>query len=84
MSEFKLADGTEWEMPVQNAANRWYHLATVYKGVREYMCFTDKILGKTYIEEIVGGHLEFIEDDALVQAIYEFLKEKGVLEIKKQ
>lgn len=84
MSEFKLIDGKQRELPVTNATGRWFHLATVYRGVREYICFTDTVLGKTYIEEVIGGHLEFIEDDALIQSIYEFLKEKKILEITNQ
>lgn len=68
--------------------NRFYlqgtpalHLATVTKGVREYVCFA--LNGKIYIEEISGGHLEFIEDDQLAEDLHNFLTEKRVLDATK-
>lgn len=63
--------------------NRFLHLATVQRGLREYMCFIDKTNGKTYIEEITGGSLQFIEDDFLAEELTNFLTETGVLNIGK-
>ena len=42
------------------------------------MCFLDTRTLKVYIEEITGGHLEFIDDDSLAQALAKFLEEKKV------
>jgi len=68
---------------LKGTQNRFIHLATVHHGVREFMCFADKCTNKTYIEEITGGSLVFIEDDSLAQGIADFLTRKGVLEISK-
>ena len=64
-------------------ANRFLHLATIQYGLREFMCFNDIQTQKTYIEEITGGHLSFIEDDSLAEALTNFLTEQKVLDINK-
>jgi hypothetical protein len=56
-------------------------MATVHDGVREFMCFTDVQTRKTYIEEITGGSLYFIDDDALAAALAHFLTENKVLDM---
>lgn len=63
--------------------NRFLHVASVSDGLREYMCFHDRILKKTYIEEITGGHLEFISDDKLAQEIFDFLVDVKILDMSK-
>ena len=60
------------------------HLATVTYNIREFMCFVDTISQKVYIEEISGGHLEFIEDDSLAQALASFLTEAKILDMTKR
>ena len=77
----KLLDSNRFCL--QGTANQFLHIATVANGVREYMCFCDLKTQKVYIEEITGGHLEFIDDDSLAEGIAEFLRESGVLDINK-
>jgi len=73
-----LSDTNRYLLPGGTGA---LHLATVLDGLREYICFYYG--GNVYIEEITGGHLEFIEDDRLAEEIAEFLRERGVLDISK-
>lgn len=68
---------------LEGTNRRFLHLASVSAGVKEYMCFIDNLTQKTYIEEISGGHLEFIEDDFLAFELSKFLEEEGVLQINK-
>jgi len=63
--------------------NRFLHLATVQRNLREYMCFSDRQTNKTYIEEVTGGSLNFIKDDSLALGLQQFLEDKGVLSIGK-
>jgi len=65
--------------------NRFYlkgtpalHLATVLDGLKEYICFY--LNGNIYIEEITGGHLEYIKDEEKVDEIRHFLEEAKVLD----
>jgi hypothetical protein len=62
---------------------RFKHLASVQMGVREFMCFFDVLTSKVYIEEISGGHLEFIEDDKLAKELAVFMDEHGLTEISR-
>ena len=63
----------------------WIHLATVKRGFDEYVCFSHKTNHThTYIEEIDVHHpgcFKKIEDDALWQDLYLFLKDVGALRI---
>jgi len=77
----KLVDSNRFYLPGTN--NRYLHLATLHNGIREYMCFAEVGAQKIYIEEITGGSLQFIEDEALAGALHEFLREAGVLDINK-
>jgi hypothetical protein len=47
------------------------------------MCFSDNLYGKIYIEEITGGHLEFISDDSLAESLMKFLEQHNVLDMSK-
>jgi hypothetical protein len=77
---FKLINSDIFPLP---GAPGWIHLATVHRGIREYMCFRDNVTGKTYIEEITGGSLEFIEDDSLVKELYNYLVHWSILRVGK-
>jgi len=66
-------------------SNRFYfpgttalHLASIQDGLKEYICFY--LDGKIYIEEITGGHLEFIEDDNLAEELLNFLTLQKILD----
>jgi hypothetical protein len=61
--------------------NRYSHLATIGDGLKEYMCFIDNKTMKVYIEQITGGHLEFINDDQLANELASFLADKGITKI---
>lgn len=73
----KLANTNRFYLP--GTGNRFLHLATVFNGPREYMCFIDKWEGDVYIEEITGGSLEFIKDESLAKELHNFLVESMVL-----
>ena len=73
----KLVNTNRFYLPGTHAL----HLATIVDSVREYMCFY--LDGHIYIEEITGGHLSFIEDDALAEAIHHFISSRGVLSSSK-
>lgn len=74
--KFILLDPKQFSLPGTN--NRFYHLATILYGVREFMFMMDMVDTTTYIEEITGGNLSKIEDDELWQALAEFIQEKSI------
>jgi len=63
--------------PLQGAPG-WYHLATIHRGLREFMHFIDSLTGEAYIEELTGGSLTFIEDEELFIELEQFLADNGV------
>jgi hypothetical protein len=73
----KLVDTNRFYLP--GTDERFLHMATIHHGVREFLCFQDVVTSTTYIEEITGGTLSFIEDDSLAQGLSDFLTLKGVL-----
>ena len=77
----KLINSNRFSLPGTSGA--WLHLATVNEGVREFMCFAEVKTRKIYVEEITGGNLQFIEDDALAEGIHNFLTELGLLDMHK-
>jgi hypothetical protein len=77
----KLISTNRYYLP--NTNNRFLHLASIHYGVREFICFKDTFEEKMYIEEITGGHLQFIDDDALAEGLSDFLRDNGVLNIDK-
>lgn len=80
---FKLADTNRFYLKGTN--NQWLHLATVHYGLREFMAFVNvNEPAHAYIEEVTGGRgPDRIEDDALAEALYQFLLERRVLLIDK-
>ena len=83
----KLTDTNRFYL--KNTGDRFLHLATVQHLLREYMCFVDLRPGpgtpgpRIYIEEITGGQLEFIGDDALAEELTAFLTYHHVLDYSK-
>lgn len=60
----------------------WVHLATVKRGLKEYMAFHKYNEHKVYIEELditEPGLLKYIEDDVEFADLYRFLMSKGLL-----
>jgi hypothetical protein len=83
-TDFILVTDVRQELPTNTfSGGPWIHLATVKRGFNEYVCFTHKLRhNKTYIEEIdihTPGAFKKIEDDALWQDLYLFLKDRGCL-----
>jgi hypothetical protein len=69
---------------VLEGTNRvWLHLGTIQHNLREYMCLANRITKKIYIEEISGGHLEFIWDDSLVLELSNLFREAGCTDMTK-
>lgn len=73
----RLLDTNRYYLP-SNVPNPPLHIATIEDGTREYLCFY--FLGQIYIEEITGGHLEWIEDDQKHEELHQFLQFHGVLD----
>lgn len=69
----KIADKRPYALPGTNG--RFWHLATIHYGIREFIYFIDKQNGITYIEEITGGTLNVINDDKLWNDLAQTLKE---------
>jgi hypothetical protein len=79
---FLLKDSNRFYLP--GTRKRFLHLASVNYGLREYVCFADRLTIDIYIEEITGGcSPQLVEDDKLVEAIEEFLKGKGILDMNR-
>ena len=79
----KLANTNRFFLDVQNAPRTYLHLATIFEGVKEYVCFADVKKQIVYIEEATGGHFERIEDDSLAEGIHNFLVDRKVLDMSK-
>jgi len=84
---FKLTDTDQYPLQVENAPERFWHLATIHYGAREFIFYADIFANsanitsppiKYYVEEITGGHLEVIRDNELWQALCDFLVDKGL------
>ena len=62
----------------------WIHLATIQRGLKEYMAFRHMNSHKTYIELVnpqEPGLLQKIEEDSEWLDIAQFLKDAGILTI---
>lgn len=68
---------------LKGTQSRFLHLATVENGSREFMCFQDLLTQNTYIEEITGGTLQFIQDDSLAFELAKFLEYSKITTISK-
>lgn len=79
----KIINSNRFFLNVPAQPNQWLHLATVQHGLREYMCFQDKLTEEVYIEEVTGGLLEKIEDDSLAQDLENFLAYNNILNINR-
>ena len=77
----KLLDSNRYWLP--GSQKRFLHIASVERGVHEYMCFANVENNQIYIEEITGGSLQFIEEDKLVEEIQFFLTYNGLLDLNK-
>lgn len=71
----KTINSNIFELPGQT---RFLHLASVTDSLKEYIYMIDCWTGKTYIEEVSGGHLELISSNKKVTEIEDFLKKEGI------
>lgn len=62
----------------------WTHLATVVRGLKEYMAFKHAVTGRVYIEQVDNkepGLLKRIESEAEWYDIAQFLADAKLLEV---
>ena len=81
--DFILVNDVRQLLPMDKfSGGPWVHLATVKRGLKEYMAF-NKLGGRqAFIEEVdpkEPGLLKKIEDDAEWADLYRFLTERGCL-----
>ena len=78
--EFKIASNTQIDLPVDLfLGGPWRHLATVMRGLREYVVLLNKSTGNIYLEEITAtGQIIYIEDESLWMELCAFCTAKAV------
>ena len=62
----------------------WLHLATVVRGLKEYICIKHQISQKVYIEEVDPTSkflFKKIEDENEFQDLRRFLEQKAILAV---
>lgn len=72
----KLVNSNIFTLP--GTHDRWLHLAEVQRGLHTFLHFYDTQTGKAYIEELIGGQLTFIQNEALVYELEQELIHLGV------
>jgi len=79
--DFILSSKIRTPLPAEIFHNGpWTHLATVKRGLREYVCILQESTQKIYIEEIsVTGRFHSIDDDSLWNELLQFLFSKGIV-----
>ncbi len=81
MRDFKLVDTNRFYLKTQEK-NRFLHICSVQRGMREFVCFIDQRTNQCYIEEITGGHLDVIKEDSLHSDLSKFIDQKRLLHIR--
>ena len=87
MSQFQILDSKRYPLKVTDESGkllpyyRWEHRATLGWNTREFMIFADHLFHTMSIEEIVGGHLEKINDDPLFEALKTFSYKHDFMEV---
>lgn len=62
----------------------WVHLATVKRGLKEYVAIQHATTGKVYVEEVdekEPGLFKRIKEDAEWADVYRFLKAAGIFAV---
>ena len=82
-TKFILVSDVQQELPTKIfQGGKWVHLATIKRGLDEYVCVKNALDGKVYIEEITStGSFKHIADDKLWKDLTLFLTEQGVIGI---
>ena len=82
----RIKSKKKYWLPVSDVSGtelkRWLHLATVVSNTREFMCFADAARCRIYLEEVVGGHLEMIDEGTALE-LNNFLISAGILDMTK-
>ena len=73
----KVIDTTKFPLRDHNPKPRFWHLATVIDGIREYMAFWDALEETVYIERFSGYSMVEIENEEY-QQVEPFLRERGI------
>jgi len=89
MSEFQIIDEKRYPLNVKSYDMqsdllpyfRWEHRVTLGRNAKEFMVFVDTLYNSVYIEEIIQGRLEIINDDSLHSSLVNFAHEKEFLGI---
>lgn len=71
MGRFVLSDTNQY--PLKGTHNRWWHLATILWGFREFIYVLDSWTNNSHVEEITGGVMSKVDDDKLWEALCRFL-----------
>lgn len=93
--QFQILDSKRYPLHVKNENIllpywRYEHRATLGWNTKEFIVFIDHgvqsgdsilVEGKAYIEQVIGGHLETIEDDSLHDSLTMFAMDQGFLEV---
>ena len=83
VSLIKIVNNEQFGLP--GTKGRFIHIATFeYQmgfGVREFLYFHDRVTRKRYCEEVIGGHLEQIKDEDLIQEFERFTLEQGLAQL---
>jgi hypothetical protein len=85
--QFQILDEKRYPLRINSTLKdmspvwRFEHRVTLGYNTREFMVFIDNLKSSAHIEEITGGHLEQVKDDILHEALSEFAKERGYLDL---
>ena len=78
-----VSDVVQWMDTKKYLGGPWIHLATVKRGLKEYVAFRHAHSNKVYLEEIgtISGALTQIESDSEWMDLFGFLSEARLLEL---
>jgi hypothetical protein len=82
-TNFILVNRVHQFLPKPFEQNRWLHVATVVRGMKEYCAFVDAQTNSFYIEEVDPASPNLfvkIKDKQEWADLYHFLKESGVMD----
>lgn len=79
-SSFKLIDTNRYFL--EGTRNNFIHIASIGRGLREFVLLLERSTKKVYLNEITGGNLEYIDDDSLYEDLMNFVEEKKLVTIE--
>lgn len=57
------------------------HVVTLGKGTREFVLIMDTALGGAWLNEVIGGTAETIDDDELFKDLWKFLYDNNFITV---